>query len=148
MNISQERTLFIIKPDAIAKNFDNLIISDIKKAGFKIIAQKRIIVSKEAAERLYAEHEGRDYYPGLLKLIQSGPSIVMLIEGRGVIAKLREFMGDTFPWKAEVGTLRAKYGEKEKNKEFNVVANAVHGSDSIESARKEIPIFFNEKELP
>ena len=135
-----ERTLSIVKPDAVAKNVVGEIYSRFEKAGLQIIAAKMLRLSSEQAEGFYAEHKGRPFFPALVDFMTSGPVTVQVLEGQGAIAKNRELMGATNPKEAEAGTIRADFAE-------SIDANAVHGSDSEASAAREIAFFFATSEL-
>lgn len=135
-----ERTLSIVKPDAVAKNVVGEIYSRFEKAGLQIIAAKMLRLSREQAEGFYAEHKGRPFFPALVDFMTSGPVTVQVLEGEGAIAKNRELMGATNPKEAEAGTIRADFAE-------SIDANAVHGSDSETSAAREIAFFFATSEL-
>ncbi|MBO6753695.1 MULTISPECIES: nucleoside-diphosphate kinase [Spongiibacter] len=135
-----ERTLSIVKPDAVAKNVVGEIYSRFEKAGLQIIAAKMLRLSREQAEGFYAEHKGRPFFPALVDFMTSGPVTVQVLEGEGAIAKNRELMGATNPKEAEAGTIRADFAE-------SIDANAVHGSDSEASAAREIAFFFATSEL-
>lgn len=135
-----ERTLSIVKPDAVAKNVVGEIYSRFEKAGLQIIAAKMLRLSREQAEGFYAEHKGRPFFPALVDFMTSGPVTVQVLEGEGAILKNRELMGATNPKEAEAGTIRADFAE-------SIDANAVHGSDSEQSAAREIAFFFATSEL-
>lgn len=135
-----ERTLSIVKPDAVAKNVVGEIYSRFEKAGLEIIAAKMLRLSREQAEGFYAEHKGRPFFPALVDFMTSGPVTVQVLEGEGAILKNRELMGATNPKEAEAGTIRADFAE-------SIDANAVHGSDSEQSAAREIAYFFATSEL-
>lgn len=135
-----ERTLSIVKPDAVAKNVIGEICSRFEKAGLRIVAAKMLRLSREQAEGFYAEHKGRPFFPALVDFMTSGPVTVQVLEGEGAIAKNRELMGATNPKDAEPGTIRADFAE-------SIDANAVHGSDSPASAEREIAFFFATSEL-
>ena len=128
-----QRTLSIIKPDAVAKNVIGEIISRFEKNDLKIIAAKLITLSDSDAGGFYAEHEGKPFYNDLIAFMTSGPVFIQVLEGEDAIAKNRELMGNTDPSKADVGTIRADFAQ-------TIDANAVHGSDSPESAAREIDI--------
>lgn len=138
--MAQERTLSIIKPDAVAKNVIGEILSRFEKADLKVVAAKMMHLSEKQAGGFYAEHEGRPFYPALVEFMTSGPVVVQVLEGDNAIAKNRELMGATNPQEADAGTIRADFAE-------TIDANAVHGSDSPESAAREIGYFFSEQEL-
>ncbi len=131
-----QRTLSIIKPDAVAKNVIGEIISRFEKNDLKIIAAKLITLSDSDAGGFYAEHEGKPFYNDLIAFMTSGPVFIQVLEGEDAIAKNRELMGNTDPSKADVGTIRADFAQ-------TIDANAVHGSDSEKSAIREIAFFFS-----
>ena len=135
-----ERTFSMIKPDATKNNVTGAINAMIEENGFRIVAQKRIKMSKEIAAQFYAEHEGKPFYDGLINLMTSGPIVVQVLEKENAIADYRALMGATDPTKAEQGTIRARFGTQ-------LPCNAVHGSDSIESANREISFFFSKMEI-
>ena len=135
-----ERTLSIIKPDAVAKNVIGEIIARFEQAHLRVIAAKMLHLSKEQAESFYAEHRQRPFFPHLVAFMTSGPIVVQVLEGESAIAKNRDLMGATNPQEAEVGTIRADFAE-------TIDANAVHGSDSAASAAREIACFFTDGEL-
>ena len=132
-----QRTLSIIKPDAVAKNVIGEIISRFEKNDLKIIAAKLITLSDSDAGGFYAEHEGKPFYNDLIAFMTSGPVFIQVLEGENAIAKNRELMGNTDPSKADVGTIRADFAQ-------TIDANAVHGSDSEKSAIREIAFFFSD----
>ncbi|WP_346795695.1 nucleoside-diphosphate kinase [Halomonas sp. Bachu 37] len=138
--MATERTLSIIKPDAVAKNAIGEIYSRFEKAGLKIVAAKMQQLSREKAEGFYAEHKERPFFGDLVGFMTSGPVMVQVLEGEGAIAKNRELMGATNPKEAEPGTIRADFAE-------SIDANAVHGSDAPASAEREIAYFFGNDEL-
>ena len=135
-----ERTLSIIKPDAVAKNVIGEIYSRFEKAGLKVVASKMTQLSQEKAEGFYAEHSERPFFGALVEFMTSGPVVVQALEGEGAIAMNRDLMGATNPKEAAPGTIRADFAE-------SIDANAVHGSDSPESAAREIAYFFSEDEI-
>ena len=135
-----ERTLSIIKPDAVAKNIIGKIYSRFESNGLQIVAAKMLRLSDTVAGGFYAEHEGRPFYPALIEFMTSGPVVVQVLEGENAIAKNRELMGATNPEEADEGTIRRDFAS-------SIDANAVHGSDSPESAAREIAYFFAESEL-
>ena len=135
-----KRTLSIIKPDAVSKNIIGKIISRFEDNGLHIVAGKLIQLDDEMASGFYAEHEGRPFFNDLKKFMTSGPVFVQVLEGEGAIQKNRELMGATNPEEASEGTIRADFAK-------SIDANAVHGSDSIESAKREIEYFFSSKEI-
>lgn len=135
-----ERTLSIIKPDAVAKNVTGEIVSRFEKSGLRVVASKMKQLSQAEAEGFYAEHKERPFFPHLVSFMTSGPVVVQVLEGEGAILKNRELMGATNPQEADAGTIRADFAE-------SIDANAVHGSDSETSAKREIGYFFAETEL-
>lgn len=135
-----ERTLSIIKPDAVAKNVIGEIISRFEKNDLRVVAAKMVQLTEETAGGFYKEHEGRPFFPALIEFMTSGPVVVQVLEGENAILKNRELMGATNPQEAAAGTIRADFAE-------TIDANAVHGSDSAESAAREINYFFQENEL-
>jgi nucleoside-diphosphate kinase len=136
-----ERTLSIIKPDAVAKNQIGAIVAMLEAAGLRIAAARFLRLSKDDAERFYAVHRERPFFGGLTSFMSEGPILVMALEGANAIAKHREVMGATDPAKASAGTIRQAFGS-------NVERNAVHGSDAPETAKQEIAFFFAELEMP
>ena len=135
-----QTTLSIIKPDAVSKNAIGKVIERFEDAGLRIVASKMIKLDKEKASGFYAEHEGKAFFEKLVNYMISGPVIVQVIFGENAILKNRELMGNTDPSKADPGTIRADFAD-------SIDANAVHGSDSEESAKREISYFFKDDEL-
>ncbi|MDO8535210.1 MAG: nucleoside-diphosphate kinase [Xanthobacteraceae bacterium] len=135
-----ERTFSIIKPDATRRNLTGAVNDRIEKAGLRIIAQKRIRMSRAEAEGFYAVHRERPFFKGLVTFMISGPVVVQVLEGENAIAKYREVMGATDPAKAAPGTIRKDFAE-------SIEANSVHGSDSPENAKQEIAFFFPAGEI-
>ncbi|MGN7612177.1 nucleoside-diphosphate kinase [Magnetococcales bacterium HHB-1] len=135
-----ERTLSMIKPDAVAKNVIGEIYARFEKAGLRIAASKMIHLTKTQAGGFYAVHKGKPFYEELTDYMSSGPIMVQILEGEGAIAKNREIMGATNPKEAAPGTIRADFAE-------SIEANAVHGSDAPETAAVEIDFFFNQLEI-
>jgi nucleoside-diphosphate kinase len=135
-----ERTLAIIKPDAVGKGVMGRIVSRIEQAGFRIVAAKLIHMSFDEAAGFYAVHRERPFFRSLCEFMTQGPCLPMVLEGDGVIQRWREIMGATDPRKAAAGTIRAEYAA-------SIEANAVHGSDSPESAAYEITYFFSSFEI-
>ena len=131
-----EQTLSIIKPDAVERNLDEKIKSFFQKNNLKITKSKKVKISKEEASQFYKVHQTKPFYDQLCSYLSSGPIVVMILEGENAIAKNRELMGATDPLKASEGTLRKMYG-------ISIDKNSVHGSDSIDNAKKEIDFFFN-----
>ena len=138
--MANERTLSIIKPDAVAKNVIGEIYSRFEKADLKIVAAKMMHLTQEQAEGFYAEHRERPFFNDLVAFMTSGPVVVQVLEGEGAILKNRELMGATNPKEAEAGTIRADFAS-------SIDANAVHGSDSAASAEREVAYFFNDNEI-
>ena len=138
--MSIEQTLSIIKPDATKRNLTGKINSKLEDSGLKIIAQKRILLSKTQAEDFYKVHQERPFYNDLVKFMISGPVVVQVLEGENAVSKNREIMGATTPDEAEDGTIRKEFA-------VSLEANSVHGSDSLENAKIEISFFFSQIEL-
>lgn len=138
--MSTERTLSIIKPDAVAKNVIGEIYSRFEKAGLSIVAAKMKHLTQEEAEGFYAEHKERPFFGDLVAFMTSGPVVVQVLEGEGAILKNRDLMGATNPQEAAAGTIRADFAS-------SIDANAVHGSDSAASAEREVAYFFNDNEI-
>ena len=139
-NMTIERTLSIVKPDAVAKNVIGQIYSRFENNGLKIIAAKMKQLSKTEAEGFYAVHKERPFFADLVNFMISGPVMIQVLEGKGAVAKNRELMGATNPKEAAAGTIRADFAD-------SIDANAVHGSDSLENAATEIAYFFTADEL-
>ena len=135
-----ERTLSIIKPDAVAKNVIGQILTRFEQAGLKIIAAKMRQLSQEQAEQFYAVHKERPFFKDLVSFMISGPVMIQVLEGDGAILKNRDIMGATNPAEAAKGTIRADFAD-------SIDANAVHGSDSEDTARQEIEFFFSADEI-
>jgi nucleoside-diphosphate kinase len=135
-----ERTLSIIKPDATRRNLTGAINDRFEKAGLRIVAQKRLHMSKDVAGQFYAVHKERPFYQSLVDFMSSGPVVVQVLEGEGAIAKNRDIMGATNPANAAPGTIRKDFAE-------SIEANSVHGSDSPETAAQEIGFFFSALEI-
>ena len=135
-----ERTLSIIKPDATERNITGLIIARLEGAGLRVIAQKRVWWKKKDAQKFYEVHKGQDYYKGLIQFMTSGPIVLQVLEGESAIVKNRTVMGKTNPVDAEPGTIRKDFG-------VNMQRNSVHGSDSPESAKREIGLCFKKSEI-
>tara|TARA_B110000967_G_C18321264_1_gene287647 strand:- start:55 stop:480 length:426 start_codon:yes stop_codon:yes gene_type:complete len=138
--MAMERTFSILKPDAVAKNVIGEIVSRFEKAGLRIVASRMEQLTVDKAKGFYAEHEGKGFFEDLVNYMSSGPVIVQVIEGEGAIALNRQLMGATNPADADAGTIRADFAE-------SIEANAVHGSDSPESAAREISYFFEPGQL-
>ena len=138
--MATERTLSIIKPDATRRNLTGKINARFEDAGLRIVAQKRVRLTKEQAEGFYSVHAERSFFNDLVAFMISGPVVVQCLEGEGAVAKNREIMGATNPANAAPGTIRADFAE-------SVEANSVHGSDSLENAKNEISFFFSQCEI-
>lgn len=138
--MSVERTLSIIKPDAVGKNVIGDIVSRFEKGGLRVVAMKMLQLDEKSAGGFYAEHEGRPFFADLMEFMTSGPVIVQVLEGENAIAKNRELMGATNPAEADAGTIRADFAK-------SIDANAVHGSDSPASAEREVSYFFSDEEI-
>jgi nucleoside-diphosphate kinase len=135
-----ERTLSIVKPDAVAKQTIGHIISRFEKGGLRIVAAKMLRLSKTQAEQFYAVHQARPFFPALVSFMSSGPVLVQVLEGEDAIAKNRQIMGATNPKEALPGTIRADFAD-------SIDHNAVHGSDSKDNAKQEIAFFFQPQEI-
>lgn len=135
-----ERTLSIIKPDATRRNLTGKINARFEEKGLRIVAQKRIRLSRAQAEQFYAVHKERPFYKSLCAFMTSGPVVVQVLEGENAVEKNREVMGATDPAKAAPGTIRKEFAE-------SIEANSVHGSDSQENAKNEIAFFFSGTEI-
>ena len=138
--MSLERTLSIVKPDAVRKNAIGKILDRFETAGLKVIACKMLLLTQDQAERFYAVHRERTFFPELVEYMISGPVVIQVLEGEGAIHRNRQVMGATNPQDADPGTIRADFAE-------SVQANAVHGSDGPETARNEIAFFFSDDEI-
>ncbi|MBH64445.1 MAG: nucleoside-diphosphate kinase [Alphaproteobacteria bacterium] len=135
-----ERTLSIIKPDATQRNLTGRIISKFEEAGLRIVAQKRIRLSREQAEGFYDVHKERPFFDSLCKFMTSGPVVVQVLEGENAVQRNRDIMGATNPEEAAAGTIRAEFAE-------SIEANSVHGSDALDTAAQEISYFFDQDEI-
>ncbi|MCM1265813.1 MAG: nucleoside-diphosphate kinase [Candidatus Gastranaerophilales bacterium] len=138
--LTEERTFVAIKPDGVQRGLIGDIVTRFERKGFKILGMKLLMVSDKQAADHYAEHEGKPFYPRLVKYIQSGPIVAMVIKGYNVVESVRHIVGATSPLKADVGTIRADFAQV---MEYNVI----HASDCIESAEREISIYFDEEEI-
>ena len=132
-----EQTLSIIKPDAVERNLQDHIKNEFKNKGFEILKEKKIHISKEEAEKFYKVHESKPFYSDLCAYLSSGPIVVMSLQKENAVLENRKLMGATNPKDAEEGTLRKKYC-------ISIDKNSVHGSDSVENAKKELDFFFND----
>ena len=135
-----ERTLSIIKPDATHRNLTGRIITKFEESGLRVVAQKRLHLTRDRAEGFYAVHKERQFFDSLCAFMSSGPVIVQVLEGENAIQRNRDIMGATNPEEAAAGTIRAEFAE-------SIEANSVHGSDSPDTAAQEIAFFFNEDEI-
>lgn len=138
--MARERTLSIIKPDATERDLTGAVNTMIEEAGLKIVAQKRILMTREQAEGFYYEHKDKGFFGELIDFMTSGPVVVQVLEGENAIAAYRAVMGHTDPAKAEDGTIRKSFAR-------NIGENTVHGSDSPENAAREIAYFFTDAEI-
>jgi nucleoside-diphosphate kinase len=135
-----ERTFSILKPDATARNLTGVINAMIEQAGLRIVAQKRVRITREQAEKFYAVHKERPFFDELVAFMISGPVVVQVLEGEGAISKYRDVMGATDPAKAASGTIRKVHAK-------SISENSVHGSDAPDTAVREITQFFSENEI-
>lgn len=139
--MARERTFSIIKPDATRRNLTGKIISKFEDGGLRVVASKRIRMTREQAEGFYAVHKERPFFGELVDFMISGPVVVQVLEGENAVARNREIMGATDPKKAAPGTIRAEFAE-------SIGENSVHGSDAPDTARQEIAYFFAGSEIP
>jgi nucleoside-diphosphate kinase len=135
-----ERSLVLIKPDAVRRGLAGEIISRLEKKGLKIIAMKMLHMDKDLAQRHYAIHKGKAFFDDLVNFITSSPVIAIIFQGKNAVEIIRQMMGETDPAKAQRGTIRGDFG-------IDIGHNLVHGSDSLENAVKEIDLFFSEEEI-
>jgi len=135
-----EKSLVLIKPDAMQRGLAGTIISRLEGQGLKLVAIKMIHMDKDLAQRHYAAHKDKPFFEDLVNYIASAPIIAIIFEGEGAVEVIRKAMGATDPAKAEAGTIRADFG-------LDIGRNAVHGSDSVETAEEEIKLFFSEEEI-
>lgn len=138
--MATERTFSIIKPDATKRNITGKIIAKLEDAGLRVVAQRRIQLTKEQAESFYGVHRERPFFNDLVAFMTSGPVVVQVLEGENAVARNREVMGATNPADADEGTIRKEFAE-------SIEANSVHGSDAPETAAEEIAFFFKEEEI-
>ncbi len=138
--IKLERTFLMVKPDGVSRGLIGEVISRVEAKGLKITAMKMIKIDDELAKRHYAEHEGKPFFSGLISFITSGPVVTMVVEGKEAVRVLRTLIGETDPKEAEHGTIRGDFG-------IDVGRNIVHGSDSLESAEREVSLFFKPEEI-
>ncbi len=135
-----ERSLVLIKPDAVERRLTGTIISRLESLGLKLVALKMLQMDRSLAQRHYAPHRGKPFFDSLVAYISSAPIVAAVFEGEGAVEKIRKAMGATSPAQAEAGTIRKDFG-------LDIEHNSVHGSDSAETAEKEIRLFFNEDEI-
>jgi nucleoside-diphosphate kinase len=135
-----ERTFSIIKPDATRRNITGKVVAVLEEAGLRVVAQKRIRMTRQQAESFYGVHRERPFFAGLVEFMTSGPVVVQVLEGEDAVAANRRIMGATDPKKAEPGTVRALFAE-------DIEANTVHGSDAPDTAKTEIAFFFTDAEI-
>jgi nucleoside-diphosphate kinase len=138
--MATERTFSIIKPDATERNLTGKIVDKLESAGLRVVAQKRIRMTREQAQGFYAVHKERPFYGELVEFMISGPVVVQVLEGENAVARNREVMGATNPKNAAPGTIRAEFAR-------GIQENSVHGSDAAETAREEIAFFFRDDEI-
>ena len=138
--MAKQRTFSIIKPDATARNLTGKIVAKFEEQGLRVIAQKRLRMSRLQAREFYIIHKDRPFYEELVEYMVSAPVVVQVLEGENAVLKNREIMGATDPAKADAGTIRKEFGE-------NIERNSVHGSDSVENAATEIAFFFSGTEI-
>ena len=134
-----ERSLILIKPDAMERGLAGTIISRLEKQGLKLVALKMLLMDKALAKQHYAIHSSKPFFKGLVNYISSAPIIAAVFEGEGAVEVIRKLMGATDPAKAEAGTIRSDFG-------LDIERNVIHGSDSVETAKDEIKLFFSENE--
>lgn len=138
--IKLERTFLMVKPDGVSRGLIGEVISRVEAKGLKVVAMKMIKIDEELAKRHYAEHEGKPFFSGLISFITSGPVVTVVVEGKEAVRVLRTLIGETDPKEAEHGTIRGDFG-------IDVGRNIVHGSDSLESAKREVSLFFKPEEI-
>ena len=138
--MAKERTFSIIKPDATERNITGKVLTCLEEGGLRVIAQKRIHMTKKQAEGFYAVHKARPFFNDLVKFMTSGPVVVQVLEGDNAVTRYRDVMGATNPANAAEGTIRKRFAE-------SIEANSVHGSDSLENAGREIAFFFTDPEI-
>ena len=135
-----ERTFSIIKPDATRRNITGKVVAKLEEGGLRVVASKRIHMSREQAEGFYAVHKGRPFFGELVDFMISGPVVVQVLEGKNAVLRNREIMGATNPAEADAGTIRAEFAE-------SIGENTVHGSDGPDTAKEEISFFFSDDEI-
>jgi len=142
-----ERTFFMIKPDGVSRGLEDEIFKRVKKAGLKVLGRKKLRITGDQAADLYSPHLGKKFYPGLLNFITCGEVVCSVVEGENVISRLRDLMGATDPREAGPGTIRGDLREENVLNHEGIIKNLVHGSDSSESAGRELSIFFKANEI-
>lgn len=135
-----QRTFCLVKPDGVARGLVGEVLGRFERRGLKIDALRLLTLSRELAEQYYAEHKGKPFYDGLIEYVTSGPAVAMVLEGEDAVAVVRSMMGATDPAKAAPGTIRRDFGQ-------HIGQNVIHGSDSSESASREIALFFRPREI-
>lgn len=135
-----QRTFLAIKPDGVQRGLIGEIITRLEEKGFTLVSLKFMLVSSDLAKKHYSEHDGKPFFKGLVEFITSGPVVAMVWEGKDIVNTLRKMMGKTNPLEADIGTIRGDFG-------IDIGRNVVHGSDSLESAKREISLFFRNDEL-
>ena len=138
--MARERTFCLVKPDGVQRGLVGEVVRRFEARGLQLVALKMVHISRQLAEEYYAEHRGKPFFPGLVDYVTSGPSVAMLWEGENAVAVVRKTMGATDPANAEPGTIRADFG-------LTISRNVVHGSDSVESAKREAALFFRPEEI-
>lgn len=137
-----EKTLLVIKPDGTRRRLEKKIIKRIKEANFKIIAKKKLHLTKKLAEEFYSVHKNKNFFKPLIKFMTSGKIEAVILESNGAVKKLRKLVGETLPSKAEAGTIRADFKGRKDIGRFGAIENLVHASDSVNSAKREIKVIF------
>lgn len=137
---NMHRTLVLVKPDGVQRGLTGEVISRLEQRGLKLVGMKLMHIGQKLAERHYSAHVEKDFYPGLISFITSGPVVAIVVEGENAVTAVRQTIGDTDPLKAAPGTLRSEFG-------LDIGRNLVHGSDTIEAARHEVDLFFQGEEL-
>ncbi len=138
--MEMERTFVLIKPDGIQRGLVGRIIGRFEKKGLKVVSMKMLWVAEDLAKKYYAEHEGKDFFQGLVEYVTSGPAVALVLEGKGAVATVRGLIGTTDPAEAQPGTIRGDMG-------MDISRNLIHGADSLESGHREIRLFFSPQEL-
>ncbi|HEV8594060.1 MAG TPA: nucleoside-diphosphate kinase [Thermoplasmata archaeon] len=136
----RERTFCLVKPDGVQRGLVGEVIKRFEQRGLQLVALKMVRITRALAESYYGEHKGKPFFPGLVDYVTSGPSVAMLWDGDSAVAVVRKMMGATDPAKADPGTIRADFG-------LNIGRNVIHGSDSVESANREVSLFFKPDEI-